>query len=266
METWARKLAEIWMLLTQDPESFKGGAIWAVMTNINDALKGIGLGLLVLFFAAGIIKTCGSFTDMKKPEHVFKAFIRFVLARGAVMYGMSLMTAIFSIIQGIISTIMSRSGMAGESVSELPAEIVDKIESVGLLESIPLWIVTLLGSLLITVLSFIMIMTVYGRMFKLYMYTALAPIPLSSFAGEPSQSVGKNFIRSYAGVCLEGAVIALSCIIFSAFAASPPAIGDTTLSAVTIVWNYVGELVFNLLVLVGAIKASDRVVKEIMGL
>ena len=44
-------------------------------------------------------------------------------------------------------------------VTELPTEIVDKIESVGMLESIPLWIVTLLGSLLITVLSFVMILT-----------------------------------------------------------------------------------------------------------
>ncbi len=107
-------------------------------------------------------------------------------------------------------------------MTELPAEIVEKIEAVGMLESIPLWIVTLLGSLLITVLSFIMILTVYGRMFKLYMYTAIAPIPISTFAGEPSQSVGKNFIKSYAGVCLEGAIIALACIIFSVYSASPP--------------------------------------------
>lgn len=222
-------------------------------------------GLLVLFFAAGIIKTCGSFTDLKKPEHVLKAFIRFALAQGAITYGMELMQALFSIVQGIVTTVMSGSSMAG-SVTELPTEIVDKIESVGMLESIPLWIVTLLGSLLITVLSFVMILTVYGRMFKIYMYTAIAPIPISSFAGEPTQSIGKNFIRSYIGVCLEGAIIALACIIFSAYAASPPAVGDTELSAVTIVWNYVGELVFNLLVLVGAIKASDRIVREMMGL
>lgn len=266
LQTWSDKLAEIWTLLTQSPENFKGGAIWSVMTNINGGLKAIGYGLLVLFFAAGLIKTCGSFTDMKKPEHVVKAFIRFALAQGAVMSGMELLTAIFSIVQGIVTNIMSHSGMAGGTVTELPSEIVDKIEAVGMLESIPLWIVTLLGSLLITVLSFVMILTVYGRMFKLYMYTAIAPIPLATFAGEPTQSVGKNFIRSYAGVCLEGAIIALACIIFSVFASSPLAIGDTSLSAVTIVWNYVGELVFNLLVLVGAVKASDRIVKEIMGL
>ena len=259
LSTWSEKMAELWTLLTENPATFKGGGIWRIMTNINDALTAIAYGLLVLFFAAGIIKTCGSFTDLKKPEHVLKAFIRFALAQGAITYGMELMQALFSIVQGIVTTVMSGSGMTGR-VTELPTEIVDKIESVGMLESIPLWIVTLLGSLLITVLSFVMILTVYGR------YTAIAPIPISSFAGEPTQSIGKNFLRSYVGVCLEGAIIALACIIYSAYAASPPAVGDTGLSAVTIVWNYVGELVFNLLVLVGAIKASDRIVREMMGL
>ena len=198
---------------------------------------------------------------MKKPEHVVKAFIRFALAQGAVMSGMELLTAIFSIVQGIVTNIMSHSGMAGGTVTELPSEI----EAVGMLESIPLWIVTLLGSLLITVLSFVMILTVYGRMFKLYMYTAIAPIPLATFAGEPTQNVGKSFIKSYAAVCLEGAVIVLACIIFSLFASSPPVVNPDA-AAVTMVWSYIGELVFNMLVLVGAVKMADRVVREMMGL
>ena len=265
LNTWNEKLAEIWTLLTQSPESFKGGTIWSVITGINGALTAIGYGLLVLFFAAGIVKTCGSFTDMKKPEHALKAFIRFALAQGAIMYGMELMTALFSIVQGIVSTIMAQSGMANGGVTELPAEIVEKIEAVGMLKSIPLWIVTLLGSLLITVLSFIMILTVYGRMFKLYMYTALAPIPLSTFAGEPSQNVGKSFIKSYCAVLLEGAVIVLACIIFSLFASTPPVVNPDA-AAVTQVWAYIGELVFNMLVLVGAVKMSDRIIREMMGL
>ena len=32
------------------------------------------------------------------------------------------------------------------------------------------------------------------------------------------------------------------------------------------VWSYIGELIFNMLVLVGAVKMSDRVVREMMGL
>ena len=263
LQTWSDKLAEIWTLLTQSPENFKGGAIWSVMTNINGGLKAIGYGLLVLFFAAGLVKTCGSFTDMKKPEHVVKAFIRFALAQGAVMSGMELLTAIFSIVQGIVTNIMSHSGMAGGNVTELPSEIVDKIEAVGMLESIPLWIVTLLGSLLITVLSFVMILTVYGRFFRLYMYTALAPLPLAAFAGESTQSVGISFLKSYVGVCLEGAVIVLACVIYSAFVSTPTV---TSGEATTIVWSFLAETVFNMLVLVGLIKGSDRIIHEMMGL
>ena len=165
----------------------------------------------------------------------------------------------------MVSTIITQSGSSGMSSVSLPQELIDAINNVGFWDSIPLWAVTLIGGLLITVLSFTMILTVYGRMFSLWMYAAIAPIPLSTFAGEPTSSVGKNFIRSYAGVCLQGVVIALSCIIFSAISSSPPAV-DTGASVVTAVWTYVGELAFNLLVLVGAIKGCDRIVKEIMGL
>ena len=143
--------------------------------------------------------------------------------------------------------------------------IIDAVENCGFWESIPLWAVTLIGGLFITVLSFVMIMTVYGRFFKIYMYAAIAPIPLSTFAGEPTQNTGKTFLKSYCAVLLEGAIIALACIIFSVFAASPPVV-DTSAAAVTQVWAYVGELIFNLLVLVGAVKMADRIVREMMGL
>ena len=201
-------MSEIWQLLTQSPETFRGGDIWEMILTIHDALIGIGYGLLVLFFAVGVVKTCSSYADMKRPEMAVKMFVRFALAKGAIGYGLELMMALFTIIQGVVSTIMSSSGLDGSSQAlTIPEEMVESIENVGLLDSIPLWIVTLLGSLLITVLSFIMILTVYGRMFKLYMYTALAPVPLATFAGEPIQNIGKNFVHSYAGVCLEGAII-----------------------------------------------------------
>ncbi|MDR1408762.1 MAG: hypothetical protein LBJ12_00505 [Oscillospiraceae bacterium] len=265
LETWNDKLAEIWQLITQSPETFKGGTIWNVIVDIHGAVKAIGMGLLVLFFVVGVIKTCGSFAEVKKPEHALKLFIRFVLAKAVVTYGLELMMALFKIVQGLMSTIMTASGIGGATQTVLPDSIRTAIDKCGFFESIPLWAVTLIGGLFITVLSFVMIMSVYGRFFKLYLYTAIAPVPLSSFAGEPSSSVGKAFIKSYCSVCLEGAIIVLACIIFSLFAASPPVV-DPSAAAVTQVWTYVGELCFNLLVLVGTVKMADRVCKELMGL
>ena len=265
LDTWNSKLAEIWQILTQSPETFKGGGIWQVIVQIHGALQAIGYALLVLFFVVGVVKTCGSFTEVKRPEHALKIFIRFAIAKGVVTYGLELMMALFNIIQGVTSTIMQTAGFGSTEDTVLPDEIIEAVEDCGFFESIPLWAVTLIGGLFITVLSFIMIMSVYGRFFRLYLYTAIAPIPLSSFAGEPSQNIGRSFLKSYAAVCLEGAIVVLACIIFSLFASSPPVV-DPNAAAVTMVWSYIGELIFDMLVLVGAVKMSDRVVREMMGL
>lgn len=265
LDTWNSKLAEIWQILTQSPETFKGGGIWQVIVQIHGALQAIGYALLVLFFVVGVAKTCGSFTEVKRPEHALKIFIRFAIAKGVVTYGLELMMALFNIIQGVTSTIMQTAGFGSTEDTVLPDEIIEAVEACGFFESIPLWAVTLIGGLFITVLSFIMIMSVYGRFFRLFLYTAIAPIPLSSFAGEPSQNIGRSFLKSYAAVCLEGAIVVLACIIFSLFASSPPVV-DPNAAAVTMVWSYIGELIFNMLVLVGAVKMSDRVVREMMGL
>ena len=267
LDTWNDKLAEIWTLVTQSPKEFKGGDIWDVMVEINGAVQAIGCALLVLFFVVGMVKTCGSFTEVKKPEHVLKLFVRFALAKGVITHGLELMLALFNIAQGVVATIIKSAGFDKMGKTKLPEENVTAVEDCGFLESIPLWAVTLIGSLFITILSFVMILTVYGRFFRLYLYTAIAPIPLSSFAGEPTQNIGKSFLKSYAAGCLEGAIIVLSCIIFSLFASSPPEVaGGEDVAAVTMVWSYVGELVFNMLVLVGTVKMSDRVVREMMGL
>ena len=265
LDTWNEKLSEVWQLLTISPENFKGGGIWKVILSINGSLQAIGLALLVLFFLAGVVKTSANLGEIKRPEHALKLFLRFAIAKGVVTYGLELMMSIFSIVQGVISKIMITSGVAGAAKTTLPQEMVDAIEDCGFFESIPLWAVTLIGSLFVTVLSFIIILTVYGRFFKIFMYTAIAPIPLSTFAGQPTQNIGRSFLKGYAAVCLEGAIIVLACIIFSLFASSPPVV-DPDAAPAAMVWKYIGELVFNMLVLVGTVKMSDRVVREMMGL
>ena len=262
---WNEKLTEIWDLITQSPQTFRGGAIWNIVVNIHGGLQAVGYALLVLFFVIGVMKTCGSFAEVKRPEQAVKLFVRFAIAKGVITYGMDLMLALIEIVQGVMSTILSSAGFGAPGETILPTEIVTAVEDCGFFESIPLWAVTLIGGLMIWVLSFVMILSVYGRFFKLYMYTAIAPIPLSTFAGEPSQNIGKSFIKSYAAVCLEGAVIVLACVIFSVFAGTPPTI-DPNAAAASMVWSYVGELIFNMLILVGTVKAADRLVREMMGL
>ena len=217
LDTWNGKLSEIYMLVTQSPADFKGGAIWNIILNINGALQAIGLALLVLFFVVGVARTCTNFSELKRPEQALKLFLRFAIAKGIVTYGLELMLAVFKIIQGIVTTIMAKSSFQASAMT-LPQSIIDAINKCGFFESIPLWAV-----------------------------------------------IGKSFLKSYIAVCLEGAIIVLACVIFSAFVTTSPSV-DTGAATVTMVWKYVGELIFNMLVLVGTIRMSDRIVREMMGL
>lgn len=264
LNTWNSKFQEIWALLTTSPQNFKGGTIWTVIKNIHGTLQAIALALLVIFFVCGVVKTCGSFTEVKKLEHVLKLFVRFAIAKGVVTYGLDLLLAIMEIAQGTITSVMNTTGVASYSKIVLPEVIKNACNDVGWLEAMPLYAVTLIGSLFITILSFIMILTVYGRFFKIYLYTAISPLPLSTFAGQPFQSMGINFLKSFSGVCLEGLIIVISCVIFSAFVVSPTVNADA--SASSMLWGYISEIIFNLLVLVGTVKMSDRIIKELMGL
>lgn len=262
---WNERQIEIWELVTMSPAEFKGGNIWSLVLTLNEGLKAIAYGLLVLFFAVSIFKSSMNFRDFKRPEQCLRFFIRFVLAKTCVTYGIDLMTAIFNICRGIISAIAGKMGALTNSVS-LPEQLESAINEVGFLASIPLWLITILGCLVIIVLSFVMILTVYSRFFKLYIYTAFAPIPLSSFAGETSSFIGKSFVKSFTGVCLEGAVIVLACIIFTAFASGDISLASPESSAVVQILAYLVETIFNMLVLVGLVKGSDRIIKEMLSL
>ena len=265
LKTWSDALASIWDLLTTSPQSFKGGAIWSIIADIHGGLKAIAFALLVLFFVIGVVKTTTNFSELKRQEQALKLFLRFVIAKAVVTYSMDLLLAIYRIIQGVITQIAGSASSIVTGGFTVPDVVQTKVLECGFFDSIPLWIVALISSLLVTVLSIVLILTVYSRFFSLYMYTAIAPVPLATFAGEGTAAVGRQFLKSYAGVCLRGAIVILGCIIYSVFVTSPPGDIDSSLSAVQVVWNYMGELIFNMLILVGAVRMADRTVKEMIG-
>ena len=265
LSIWNRRLKEIYTLLSMSPKEFKGGGIWKVMVNINGSLKAVGLALVVLFFLMGAVRTTSSMDQIKKPEHAVRLLIRFVLARSAVVYGLDLMLSVYEIVQGIIYQVLKGSGITDLRQMTLPGSIVKAVNEASFFESIPLWAITLLASVAILIISMVLILSVYGRFFKIYMYTALSPIPLSTFAASITQQTGISFVKSYIGVLMEGAVIIISCIIYSAFISSAPVVNPAG-SPVTVLFTYTGEIIFNMLVLVGTVKLSDRITKEMMGL
>ena len=263
LDLWNARLAEMWSLLTLSPQEFREGRIWAVILTVHGAMRDIGLSLLVLFFVAGALKTAGSMAELKRPEQALRLFVRFAAAKGMVTWGMDLLLRGFEIGQGIVGRILAASGMGAAGQIRLPDELVAAVEQTGFLESIPLWAVSLLGSLFMTAASFLLILTVYGRFFRMYLYAAVAPVPLAGLAGEPTQRMGISFLRSFCGVLLEGAVLILAAVIYGAYAASPPVL-NAGAAPVAQVWTYIGELIFNMLILVYTVRGADRIVREMM--
>ena len=259
-------LDKMWAILTTSPESFKGGTIWSIITTINGVLGSIGTALLVLFFTIGVIKTCGSFAELKKPETAVKVFIRFAIAKALVDNCLSLLVDFVTIVQGIISKVTESSSIGTALEFTIPSEVQSTFEGIGILDgAIPIWAVCFIAHLAFIVVGLVLLLTVYGRFFRIYMYAAIAPIPLSTMAGQPTENIAKSFLKSFAGVCLQGVVIVLACVIFTAYAASMPQM-NTSYEPLKMVWIYVTEVVFNMLVLVGLVKGSDRIIHDMMGL
>ncbi len=259
-------LDKMWAILTTSPENFKGGTIWSIVTTINGVLGAIGTALLVLFFTVGVIKTCGSFAELKKPETAVKAFIRFAIAKALIDNGLKLMVNFVTIVQSVIKKITASSSIGTALEFSIPSTVQSKFESIGILDgAIPVWAVCFIAHIAFIVIAIVLLLTVYGRFFRIYMYTAIAPIPLSTMAGQPTEGIAKSFLKSYAGVCMQGVVIVLACVIFTAYAGSMPQI-DPSKDAIAMVWTYVSEVLFNLLVLLGLVKGSDRIIHDMMGL
>ncbi len=266
LEYLGNMLDKMWAILTTSPQSFKGGGIWSVITTINGVLGAVGTALLVLFFTVGVIKTCGSFAELKKPETAVKVFIRFAISKALIDNCLTLLVDFITSVQGVIKDITGSSSIGTALEFTIPSDILSKFDEVGILDgAIPLWSVCFIAHIAFIVIGMILLLTVYGRFFRIYMYAAIAPIPLSTMAGQPTENIAKSFLKSFAGVCLQGVVIVLACIIFSAYAASMPEM-KTSLEPVQMVWLYVSEVIFNMLVLVGLVKGSDRIIHDMMGL
>ncbi len=266
LSRWGDTLTQIVELLSQSPENLAGSG-WSVVSSIHGSLQAIANALLVLFFCVGAFKSMGTFADMKRPEPAFKMFLRFLLAKLAITHSMDIMRYIFTIAQGVMRTISGSLSSITGSISALPDDVVQAINNTSFIESIPLWFISLIASIIVIALSFMLLFTIYGRFFKVYMYIAIAPIPLSTFGGDASSHFAKSFLKSFAGVCLQGAIILLACVIFNHITLQlPQTATDGSSSAFTILWNFILPRIANMALLVLTIKVSDQVTKEMMGL
>lgn len=265
--TWNLALVDLVKLLTTD--TFESQEIFDSMKRISDLISVTGATVLIICFLMGEIGNTSNILESRRTESIVKTVFRFLLAQAAVIHAPDIMLTIFSWSKDLTRVVGAGSISLIESLS-VPAEIENAIGDLNVFQLIFVWILVFIGMLIGLVLIVMLMLTVYGRLFKIYLYTAVAPIPLATFGSVTTSRVGKGFLKSYCGVCLEALIMLLICVVYSAIINSPEGISFGFLSsgntdALSLVKDWLLKLIFNMLLLVTMIKGTDRIVREMMG-
>ncbi len=267
--------------LTQDLTAFAPNVALA-MENINGGLQAFSYALLVILTLWNVVRVSGSYVELKKPEHIFKLFLRFILTKYSIAMAWRLVNGIFAVTGALVAKVFATSGLTDGNMwagitppnfddTGILKSLSDLMAAINPLALVPSILLGLIGFIVAIVLSVTLLLTVIGRFFKIYLFAAMSPIPLATFGSESTHSIGQNFLKAFAGVSLEGLTVGLALIVFSAYAGSPVLnisglgvfqwIGDAAEEM-----TYMYSLIFNMLLLLGVIKGADQVTHRIFGM
>lgn len=265
IDRWNETFSDILEIITKSPDHLYP-TVWSAMQTINGYLSAIGASLILIFFYIGLTKNTLHFENLRRPEVFFGYFIRIALAEGVVSYGSKLLLTILQIFQGCISAIVNMESISENSGkwAAVPDEITALTNEAGTIAGIGIFAICAIGSILIWALGIVMLLIVYLRFFKIYIYAAVSPIPLSTIAGETTSRIARSFIMNYIAICFQGIVIAIAFIIFAKVVDSGFKI-ETDKSATYNLFKYIGTVLLQELLLVSTVRASDRLTKEMIG-
>lgn len=274
LKVWANTLSVIIKVLTTPLDKLFDGKVWAVIKTVCQAMQAIGTTILIICFLMGVVSALSSMVDTRRGENAAKVFIRFIIAKEVVTRGLDIMLGLMTFSQSIITKVVNATGInktieQAAGTNKVPSEIIDAIGEAKLMTRIGCWLIALLGVVVMIAVCIVILLTVYSRFFKVYIYTAISPIPLATFGSIPTSKVGKGFLRSYGAICLEAVVIILACVIFTAITQSSGGLGlDGVISgggdASSKLLNYSIQHIISMLILLAVVKASDRLVREFM--
>lgn len=261
LNSWYDKLQEVIDIITINPRVYRGGALWDIVTILFEVVKGVGIPLLALCIALGIFGVSATIAETRRPEVALKTFIRAAIAYELVSQAQSLMLKVLNICQDTAEDLGMGTFFKRPTI---PDEIVNAVKDMDFWPALGVYLIAFLGSLAVTVASFIVILTVYGRFFKIYLYVIVSPIPLAFLGGKTTEHVGISFIKSFIGVGLEAVLIVAAIQLYSTFVTAAPLVTGDTANAM--VWNYMLDTVFNVLILVTIVKTAPTLVREMFGL
>lgn len=216
-DAWMSQLYDVLML---DPISYQNGTIWTTVSKIYDALMGPAVSILIIGFYIALIHDSGEFIKTRHAGSIVWTFLLLCFTASLLQGGKYILLLIFWCFKEILQMVTGPNGTNFLDLSwvELPRQVKLATSGLGVTKATLFFIVVLIFALVIMVCSFTIIMVVYGRLFNIYLHIAVAPLALACGAAGPLRSTFVSYLKSFVGVCLQGVVIVIVCMVFSAFA------------------------------------------------
>lgn len=170
----------MYSVLTEDLSDFSPHA-YEYISILNTILKGFASSLMLVAFCVGYIQSAVSLIEQKTPIAIFKTLARLVIVNALVVRGTDIiLMPMFSVVRSLTSRLIeAMGGQAGllpnidESSPGGIAGAIGELLSINILTGI-LYIAVIISGL-------VLLLTVFGRFLKVYVYMSIAPVPLAFF-------------------------------------------------------------------------------------
>lgn len=202
-------------LLTKAINGLNGELYGYVKTVMQSVVMPIAYTILALFFMLELYKASqrvegiGGGSSLG-AEVVFRAMFKMALCKMAVDSSLLFMEAIYALFQNITSGIETAFtiNIGVDGAIDLNA-LNSHIDSLGLGDQIGMLIELIIVKFGVWIIMGLVKVICIARFIEIYMYVAISPIPIATFPSDEMSQIGKNFLKSFAAVCLQGTLIFL---------------------------------------------------------
>lgn len=233
----------MYSVLTEDLSDFSPHA-YEYISILNTILKGFASSLMLVAFCVGYIQSAVSLIEQKTPIAIFKTLARLVIVNALVVRGTDIiLMPMFSVVRSLTSRL---------------------IEAIG--ELLPINILTGILYIAVIISGLVLLLTVFGRFLKIYVYMSIAPVPLAFFAGgNVTAMYGRNYIKNMFGVCMEAVTMVIAIQLFCAIA------DDAVMTQVGGMLGFLGTMAKPVMLLLylsslsAIIKGADNMTHKLLG-
>ena len=277
---FCEKIDQFLGILTTDITTFQDGAIWKAVSNLYDAMLAMGLTIAGMLIWIGLLQSTSRYAELKRATVWIQFLTEIIIANAVLYYGKYLLLECIKIGQGMTKRMMTVTGMVADDGTSIfhitvPDALNSAIGRMSITKQIGIFIVVIIAAVWIVISTCGVLLSVYGRLFNMYLLIAISPLPVSTVISKQTRFVFVNFFKTFLAVVLEALVMVLVLYLFQAFFTSgfnvewSRSMGSGSSGAISDdsrVFNYMAEMSFLFLMLFGMLKGTDKLVNRVFGI